>query len=79
MKVTANKELRRKPEETEDLIHAIRHDRVDGFVAGRLQIADGLWWDGHVDQELQPTSSIVSSSARLAAYLRASSMSAASR
>jgi hypothetical protein len=33
----------------------------------------------HVDQELQPVSSIVSSSARLAAYRNASSMSAASR
>jgi len=32
MNVTTNEDLRRKLEEAEDLIHAIRHDRVDGFV-----------------------------------------------
>ena len=53
--------------------------RVDCLVTRRLQIGDRLRRDGHIDQELQPTSSIVSSSARLAAYLSASSMSAASR
>jgi PAS domain S-box-containing protein len=32
MNVATNEDLRRKLEEAEDLIHAIRHERVDGFV-----------------------------------------------
>src|SRR4051812_17677970 len=31
----ANEELRRKLEEAEDLVHAIRHERVDAFVVER--------------------------------------------
>jgi hypothetical protein len=42
-------------------------------------VPHSLWCHRHVDQELQPTSSMVSSSARLAAYCSASSMSAGSR
>jgi hypothetical protein len=53
--------------------------RVDGVVASCLKVGDSLWGHRHVDPESQPASSIVSSSARLAAYRRASSMSAGSR
>jgi hypothetical protein len=39
---------------------------MDGVVAHRLKVRDGLWGERHVDEELQPVNSTVSSSARLA-------------
>ena len=52
---------------------------VNGVVPGGPKVRHSFGRHRHVDQELQPTSSILSSSARLAAYRKASSMSAGSR
>jgi hypothetical protein len=52
---------------------------VDGVMTDGPEMRDGLGRHRHVDQKLQPVSSMVSSSARLAAYRKASSMSATSR
>src|SRR5262249_21159541 len=52
---------------------------VDGVMTDDAEMGDSQRRHWDVVQELQPVRSMVSSSARLAAYRRASSMSAASR
>lgn len=54
-------------------------DGVDRIMTGSPKMRPSVGRHRHVDQKLQPVSSMISSSARLAAYRRASSMSAASR
>src|SRR2546426_5318040 len=52
---------------------------VDRIMTGGPKMRRSVGRHRHVDQKLQPLSSMISSSARLAAERRASSMSAASR
>ena len=52
---------------------------MNRVVAGRPQVGNCVGGHRHVNEKPHPVSSIVSSSARLAAYRRASAMSASSR
>jgi hypothetical protein len=84
--------LRLSPEAVEELAEAVEWYRtqrpglemeflteVRRVMAGRLEMGHGVGSQWHIDEKPQPVSSMVSSSARLAAYRRASVMSAGSR